>query len=423
MATGNTVINSSIISKETLMMFENNLVIGKKVDTSYSDKFGVEDGKIGASYKIRRPVLATVTKNNMAFTNQAIVETQVQLTVTESATVPFTFTDADLALKIDRFSERYVKKVAEIMAATYDKDICDFITNAKSGSSLDGVTVGTVNYANWGIQVSTMVSDTILNAKQLLLDSACPDDGDVYGILSPKANRELSNAQLTLFNAQKKISDIYEKGYVGEFAGIDFSVSQSLATHTNGAVSSITLGATQTGELTSGWAETAAIAISATSGAIKAGDKFSIAGVYAVNPLTKVATSNLQQFTVVADAASGATSLTVAPAPIISGAYQNISATTASGTGTLLGSASTTYRASIIFHKTAIASVSPKLEVPKKSSFDMVEEIENDYLNMRFLRGYDAVGASGNVGFISRLDSFYGVKTVRPDWIVLILEP
>lgn len=416
----NTLINSTIISKELLMQFENSLIVARKVDWQYNDRFASSEGKIGAQYRVRIPVLFSINRNNLAFSAQAVTEKYSQLTVSNSYTVPFTFSDADLALKIDDFSKRYVKQAVAVMAATFDADISSAAINCYTGSSVDGVTNATPNSAGWvvGSYASALTSDTILGAFQLLLDAGCPDDGDIVGVLSPRANRQLANAQLTLFNAQESISRIYTKGYIGDFSGIEFNVSQSLPAHVNGAQTAIAVTSAASNDYTA-WSETGSLTVTALTGAVKAGDVFSSV-VYHVNPLTKAVTATPKQFTVVADAAIGATSVTVSPAPVISGPDQNVSGSIKSTTLTLLDAAGATGQESLIFHRMAIAAVSPKFEMPKKSSFDMAEEIDDNELRIRFLRGYDMVGASGAVGFVSRLDSFLGFKTLRPDWIVRV---
>ena len=132
----NTLINSTIISKELLMQFENSLIVARKVDWQYNDKFASSEGKIGAQYRVRIPVLFTINRNNLAFSAQAVTEKYSQLTVSNSYTVPFTFSDADLALKIDDFSKRYVKQAVAVMAATFDADIASAAINSYTGSSL-----------------------------------------------------------------------------------------------------------------------------------------------------------------------------------------------------------------------------------------------------------------------------------------------
>lgn len=403
-----------------MMQFENSLIVARKVDWQYNEKFATSENKIGAQYRVRIPVLFSVNRNNLAYSAQAVTEKYSQITVANSYTVPFTFNDAEVALKIEDFSQRYIKQVVAVLAATFDTDIANAAVNSYIGSNVDGVTNATPNSAGWvvGSYATALTSDTILNAFQLLLDSGCPDDGDIVGVLSPRANRQLANAQLTLFNAQESISRIYTKGYIGDFSGIEFNVSQSMPTHVNGAQGTLAVTSAAGNDYTA-WAETGTLTVTALTGAVNAGDVF-VSTVRAVNPLTKAVTSNYKQFQVVTAAAIGATSVTVSPAPVISGPDQNVAASIASTTLTLIDATGAAGQESLIFHKAAIAAVSPKFEMPKKSSFDMAEEIDENELRIRFLRGYDLVGASGTVGFVSRLDSFLGFKTLRPEWIIRV---
>jgi hypothetical protein len=224
------LLTSQIISKETLMQVENALILGKRVDSSYSDKFGKQDAQIGTSYDIRRPILTNVQINNMAYVaaNANVTETKVNLALGTTLTTPMSFTDTDLAFKVEKFSDRFVKPATTVIAARIDSMIADALSNA----GLYGQAVQTG--AGWvvGTYGTALTTPTVLTAKQILLDAACPDDGDIYAVLTPKANAELAAAQVTLFNAQKAISDIYSKGYIGEFAGVEFSTSQSLSLNT-----------------------------------------------------------------------------------------------------------------------------------------------------------------------------------------------
>lgn len=418
-----TLINSSIISKETLAMFENNLVLGNRIDWSYTDKFGKADGKIGITYGIRRPVMPNVKTTNLAWDAALanVIETQVTITVGAMMTAPMLFDDMDLALRIDQFSSRYIKPISTVMASKADQSIAEAVSNcAEFGNGVQtggGWVVGTAGTA--------IVSDTLLEAKQLLMDSGCPDE-DIFGVLTPKAMREITNAQIGFFNAQDSISKLYKKGYIGVFAGVDFAFSQSLSTHTNGGVSALTIGA-GSAVLTAGWAETGTFTVTGITATINPGDVFKVAGVYQVNPATKVATSNLQQFTVVKTAVSGATSVVVSPAPITAGAYQNISTTVASKTASLVGAAGSVNAESIVLHKSAIAAASPELVIPNGKDEGQFVRSEETSLGLRYVRVFDALGAAGvggvgtaYPGFASRVDSIYGIKIVRPEWIVRV---
>src|SRR5690606_18911691 len=90
--------------------------------------------------------------------------------------------------------------------------------------------------------------------------------------------------------------------------------------------------------LATGWAETTTLTVTALSAGINAGDVFQVAGVYVVNPLTKVVTNTPFQFTVLTSAASSSTSLLTSPA-IYGGDYQNVSSTIVGKAITLVGAA------------------------------------------------------------------------------------
>ena len=149
------LITSAIIGKEILLNFQNSLVVGSKADWQYSAMFGKEESQIGNSRSIRRPIAVTLQENNMSWNaaNSAVTETYVKLVVDRSLTVPMSFTEGDMALKIERFSERYIGPTVRQIAAVLDARVCDSISNstvatasATSGLStagLDGNAVGT----------------------------------------------------------------------------------------------------------------------------------------------------------------------------------------------------------------------------------------------------------------------------------------
>jgi hypothetical protein len=89
--------------------------------------------------------------------------------------------------------------------------------------------------------------------------------------------------------------------------------------------------------ITDGWTAAAA-------SRVKQGDVFTIANVYAVNPVTKAVLPYLQQFTVLADGSSdgsGNLTLSIAPAIITSGAFQTVDSAPADNAAlTFVGTAS-----------------------------------------------------------------------------------
>lgn len=435
---GASVLTSAIIAKETLINFQNNLVVAGNCDWKYSKEFGRKDNPIGNTYNVRRPIMVNVQENNMAWVagSASILDTTVQLVIDRTLTVPMAFNDADLTLKITDFSGRYVSKAARMAASRLDFRILDSIVNSTVSATIGSASlqtaglaasaVGAPNAAGYvvGAYGTALTPATILDAKTVLLELGCPDDGEIYGVLTPKAQAELNAAQATLFNPLLDTDTLYRKGKIGEYAGIAFSASQSCATHTNGSLGTL---AVTSGSLSSGWAETASLVVTSSTG-INPGDVFVSSSVYRLNPLNKQPVSHKAQFQVVK--VTDGTNVVVSPAPITAGPYANVSATIDSTSLTLVGATGAAGQESIIFHSEAIACASPDIVVPK--NLDMAELIKDEDVDgfvLRFLRGYDIVGASGSFGggvgtggpgFISRLDSFWGVKTTNNDFIVRV---
>jgi hypothetical protein len=447
------LVTSAIIAKETLLNFENNLVLGRDIDWSYSEKFADPQDQIGNTYNLRKPINVVATDNNMAWnaSASAVQENYVTLVIDRTLTVPMSFSEGDLALKVERFSDRFIKKAATVIAARLDAKIASAIVNSEvavssatsglSSAAIQNISVGVANSAGYAVGAyGTAITPSLVTyAHKVLQDQACPDDGDIYGVLTTTANQQLVLAQASIFNPLLDTDKMYKKGIIGLYDGITFSVSQSLVAHVNGAQPTLVVSA---GTLTTGWAETGTLTVTALTGALNAGDVFQFPGLFIVNPLTKVVTDTPFQVQVLTSAIIGATSVVVSPAPISAGPYQNVSATangvTAQLTGAVLpgvavvGSAAVNLTGveSIIFHKQAIVAASPEFTIPKKSSMDMAEIIKGDDLDgfkLRFLRGYDMIGASaafgggvgtGGPGFVSRFDAMFGFKTCNPSWIV-----
>jgi hypothetical protein len=407
------LLTTSKVTKETLMQLVNNLVLASRCDWSYSKEFGREAEQIGDTLSIRRPILTSISENSMTWSGALPFEGRTQLVVEKSFSAFLKFQDADLALKIEKFADRFIKQSVTMLANKIDAYVYGVAQNNAFW------TVGQYNNA--------ITSDTILAAKEYLDAMNCPDDGEIYGILTPKQSRNLSNAQLTLFNAQKSISEIYLKGRIGEFAGIDFAWSNSSPTHTDGTIWSGTAGsfAVSTPALTSGWAETSTVAVSGMTvgSTINTGDVFYLSGtagtVKAYNPLTKATLPYNQLFVVttsVASTVSAAQSVVISPALISSGDYQNV--VDPGGVVNLVAysTSGTTGQEGLVFHKKAIAIASPELVLPNNRDQGWKEEDDETGAKIRYLRAYDAA----NAYFVTRLDTFIGAKLARFEWVVRV---
>jgi hypothetical protein len=151
----------------------------------------------------------------------------------------------------------------------------------------------------------------------------------------------------------------------------------------------------------------------------RAGDVFTIAGVNAVNPISKQDTGVLQQFVVLAAANSDGTgnvTLSIAPNLInasgtnIGAAYQTVSALPADNAAlTFIGTANTTYPQNLAFHENALALVTVPLELPDSAAFKARADWRG--YSIRVVKDYD-IDADEE---IIRLDIMYGWKAIYPD--------
>jgi hypothetical protein len=160
--------------------------------------------------------------------------------------------------------------------------------------------------------------------------------------------------------------------------------------------------------------DTSAILIKANAGtwALKAGDIITIDGVYALNPVTKVATANLANFVVKADATATTTGVAVSiDLPITTvGARKTVSALPANGAAVNFksGNASTTYPQSLLYHKEFATMATADLLLPK--GVDMASRKVQDNISMTFIRDFD----TRNYKMLSRLDVIFGVAVQNP---------
>jgi hypothetical protein len=398
--------NTDLVTKETLMQFENSLVVSSKIDWSWGDLIGKPASKIGDHVSVRLPFANTVRRNSMTYNAATVVDRVVVLVVDQVFGQDLTISDADYTLSVEDFYNRYMKTGMSYMVNEFDAYVYKTIVDGTAN------TVGQYSVA--------LTSDTILAAKELLQNNACPEDGQIYGILTPSLNRKLSNYQSTIFNSAKAIGKIYETGRIGEFAGVDWAISQTAPTHTDGTWTGV---ASTTVTLTSGtdWAETTTISVGGfTAGAtLNVGDVFTLSGVYSVNPLTKATLPSLKQFvvkTAVTSATASAQAVVFAPALVAAGAFQNVSLTSTASKLIAYSTSGTQGQEGVVFAKTAVGGASPKLKVPEGTDKASAANDPDTGLSIRYVSDF----ASTSGEFINRVDAFAGVKVLNSDFVVRI---
>jgi len=151
--------------------------------------------------------------------------------------------------------------------------------------------------------------------------------------------------------------------------------------------------------------------------ALQIGDVFTLAGVYAVNPMSGASTGTLKQFVVTAAVNPSATATASGndqhvyfePMMVATGPYKTIDTFPAAGAlVSIVGSVGRNYPQNMAFHKNAFALVTVPLEIPKG-----VWGARATYngLSIRVLKDYNILTDEE----ICRLDVMYGIKTIYPE--------
>mgnify|MGYP003839209317 FL=1 len=395
----NSLLTIDMITRKALEILENNLVITRTVNRQYDDSFAVEGAKIGSTLRIRLPDRALVT-DGAALQVQDDNEQFTTLTVSSQKHIGVNFTSAELTMQLDDFAERVLKPRISQLASSIDADVANSYKSIFQSVGTPGTTPAT--------------SLVLLQAQQKLNESAAVMSPR-YATVNPAANAGLVEGLKGLFNPVNTISRQFKNGLMGEgVLGLDeINMSQSIKQHTTGSrtgAHTVTTTVSTQGQAT--------INITGTgSQTIAAGDVFTIANVYAVNPQTRESTGSLQQFVVTeANTASGGayTSVKISPAIYTS---SNALATVdsfpqSSAVVTFLGSASTQYPQNLVYHKDAISFATADLLLPQ--GVDMASRQVHNGISMRVVRQYDI----NNDRLPCRIDVLYGFSAIRPPMAV-----
>lgn len=411
----NDLITPTIIAKEALMQLDNNLVFGNMVHRGYEGEFGnvVNGSKPGDTIRIRKPVQFTVRSGAVADV-QDVEEAYTSITVDRQRGVDFKFQSSDFSLTIAEFSERYIKpamiqlanEIDVAIAALY-KDIPNWV-----GPTAAGLIVPPINsFADFAKAPERL--DQLAVPQESRMAALSP--ADQWGLLGSFTGLYINEVAKTALQSAK----------LPPVGGVDCYASQNIQTHTVGAYGgTIIVNAANQGVAYSAakntWTQSLTTQGWTTNSGIKAGDVFTITGVYDVNPVTKATLPHLKQFVLVSNVTTNTTStntttIVVSPPIITTGPYQTVSADMAdSATLVFMGTASTGYAQNLVFKKEAFALAVVPMEKPA-GAVDVVQETYKN-LSVRMIPYYDGTNDVSNY----RLDILYGRKTIDPRMAVRV---
>jgi hypothetical protein len=257
-------------------------------------------------------------------------------------------------------------------------------------------------------------------AAALLQEQAVPDE--YMACISPAQHATTTSANVTIFNPTQYIGEMFKSGKIsGASLGMrEWYFDPLLPMHTTGSFAAstpIVTTAGQTGSTltTSGWGVTA----------LKAGDVFTIDGVFSTNPLEQdLNMGRLAQFVLTADVSgTGALTLTFQPPIITSGALQNVTnAPAASAAISVLGAtgtvgatmAATASRQNLVFHPSAFAFVMVDLDRDLAGAESGYTSDKETRVKMRWAKQWNVQTDQS----ASRIDTIGGVAAILPYFAV-----
>lgn len=402
-----TFISPTWVTKDVALNFDNELAGLSQFDRSWDDSFmnKPQGAKIGDTVQARIQQRFTVSEGQ-ALQQQAILNQTVPITVNHQYHVDMGWSSSQDRLDVEEVQDRYTVPAGMSLASKWD-----------SQAMLEVYKSVYFSVGAPGTAITT--NATYTQAQALLRSVAVP--ADFCAVLDPQAQADITNANIALFDLGSQSNILRDAQFANKkVLGINnWYVDALMPTHTTGTFTSATpimTSASQTGS---------SITVSGMGTyAMKKGDVFTIAGVYAVNPVAYTTTRYLQQFALTADVSgSNTATLSITPSIITSGQLQTVNASPANGaalawigsTGTVAATMATqTSVQNLIFNPAAFAFI--MVDLPDKLAGAIAKRWNNKKaaISIRFAEQFNIQTDQ----LPSRMDTIGGVAPILPYYAV-----
>jgi hypothetical protein len=343
----NSLLTPTVILKEAGMLFHQKARFINAVNRNYDDRYAQTGAKVGYSIALRDRNQFTVTTGS-TLAVQDVSEVSQTMTVNTQKHVGMNFNSADLTMVIDEFKDRYIEPAMAALVANVEADA--LISMRKKVYSFVDDDTAAFSYLD------------VAKAKQKLDENLTPADKRTL-LLCPTHATKYLDASKGFYNPAAGLGKQYDSGIVKDFTGFDIGATTHLTAHQTGTAVATTGYSVDNSGTTSG----ATITLKSGSTTFLIGDVITIATLNAVHPETKADLGYLQPFTVTADSGANATSLSIKPAIVYTGAKKNVSTASLGADRAVVklgvaAVASATTVESLAFHKDAFVFGTADLE-------------------------------------------------------------
>ncbi len=400
----NEIVTPMWVTKDTATNFKNETKLIGNFDRQWDESWEKkpEGAQIGSTAQARIPQRFVVTEGQ-GFQQQAILNQTVPISINHQFQVGLGWSSKQSTLDIEMVQSRYTKPAGMAQASKWDavagREVYKSVYNTFGTPGGGPIS----NYQAW--------SDAVAHLQEV----AVPQD--FVAVVTPLQQSALLQQSYSQFAAQGQTSEYFKTGQfnAGALGVNEWFWDPLMPTHTTGSFTASTpaiLNGSQTGSslTTDGWG----------TYALKAGDVFTLDGVYGVNPESYEDTGQLQQFVLTADVAGSSTAtLTFTPSIITSGQLQtvtnapadNAAITFIGSTGSVGGTMTATQsKQNLLFHKSAFAFVMVEMDDKLPGAVAKTMSDRETQISMRYVEQYNAQTDQK----ITRIDSLGGVACILP---------
>ncbi len=408
------------IAFETILEgFQDALVLSRAASV-YSTQSTMMERAADTIWRPQPYIAQSFTGTDMTSNFKDFTQLSVPATLGYSKAVPWAMTAKELrdALQEQRLGDAAKQKLAS------DINVALMAVAANQGTLVVKRTTAATGFDD----VAQM--DTIMNEQGV-------QAFDRFAAFSSRDYNNMASNLASRGTMQGKPVTAYEKAYVGNISGFEtfkldyanrLTAAGGVTVTVNGANQYYTPTATSTastGEVANVDNRYQNLTITVTSGTVKVGDAFTIAGVNAVHHITKQDTGQLKTFRVTAiiSGAGGSGVVQISP-PIISGGgstdaeleYQNVTAAPASGAAITWLNTAASY-INPFWQKDALEILPGHYAVPEDAGTAVMRASTDQGIELVMQKFYDI----NTMKTKYRLDTLFGVVNKQPEMSGIIL--